>query len=612
MRHLIALIVSAVLVLSSLALPALAADGTVSHGFAIHGQPGYPADFKHFSYVDPAAPRGGEVVLSAPRTFDSLHPFILKGVAAAGLGLLYESLMVGAADEASTVYGLIAKSIETPADRSWAIFELRPEARFHDGKPITADDVVFTHQILTTKGHPQYKSIYADIAGVEKLGTHKVKFAFKGANNREMPQIAGGMTVLPKNYWEGREFDKTTLEPPLGSGPYKITNVDPGRAIAYERVKDHWADKVPAMVGRYNFGTIRFEYYRDATVEVEAFKSGAFDFRQEYTARDWATSYDFPALRQGLVKKEELANNNPARMQGFLFNQRRDIFKDRRVREALGFAFDFEWSNKTLFYGQYVRVSSYFSNSELAATGLPGPEELKILEPFRGRLPDEVFTKIYQPPVYDGSGNIRDGLRKALALLKEAGWNVNKEGKLVNAQGKPFEFEILYQQPGLERMAQPFARNLERLGIVCKLRLIDTSQYQNRMDNFDFDMVIGGVGQSLSPGNEQRLYWTSAEADKIGSDNIGGIKDKAIDELVELVVAAPDRESLIQRTRALDRVLLWGFYLVPQYNAPTYRVIHWDKFGKPAKPPKYALGFTDTWWVDPAKAAQLVLKKKAL
>jgi microcin C transport system substrate-binding protein len=607
MRTLAALIGSVVL-----ALPALAADSTVSHGFAIHGKPGYAADFTHFNYVNPAAPRGGEVVLSAARTFDSLHPFILKGVAAAGLGLIYESLMVSSADEAATMYGLIARSIEVPADRSWAIFELRPEARFHDGKPITADDVVFTHHMLITKGHPQYKSIYADIVTVEKLGDHKVKFTFKGRDNREMPQIAGSMTVLPKHYWEGREFDRTTLDPPLGSGPYRVLNVDPGRAISYERVKDHWADKLPVMVGRSNFGTIRFEYYRDSTVEVEAFKSGAFDFRQEYTARDWATSYDFPARRQGLVVKEELPNHNPARMQGFNFNLRRDIFKDRRVREALGYAFDFEWSNKTLFYGQYVRLTSYFSNSELAATGLPGPEELKILEPLRGRIPDDVFTKVYAPPVYDGSGNIREGLRRALALLKEAGWTINKEGKLVNALGRPFEFELLYQQPGLERMAQPFAKNLERMGIVCRLRLVDTSQYQNRMDNFDFDMVIGGAGQTLSPGNEQRLYWTSGEADKIGSDNIGGIKDPAIDELVELVVAAPDRESLIQRTRALDRVLLWGFYNVPQYNAPNYRVVYWDKFGKPATPPKYALGFPDTWWVDQAKAAQTAQKRKAL
>lgn len=607
MRNLIALIASAVL-----ALPAFAADSTVSHGFAIHGQPGYPADFKHFNYVDPTAPRGGEIVLAGIRTFDNLHPFILKGVSAVGLGLIYESLMTNSSDEAATQYGLIAKSIETPADRSWAIFELRPEARFHDGKPITADDVVWTYQTLTTKGHPQYKAIYADIVAIEKLGDHKVKFTFKGGNNREMPTVAGGLSILPKHYWAGRDFEKTTLEPPIGSGPYRISAVDPGRSITYERIKDHWAAKLPVMAGRYNFGTIRYEYYRDQTIEVEAFKSGAIDFRQEMTARDWATSYDFPAIRQGLVKKEELPNNNPARMQGFSYNLRRDLFKDRRVREALGHAFDFEWSNKTLFYGQYVRVKSYFGQSELAATGLPGPDELKILEPYRGRVPDEVFTKAFQPPTYDGSGNIREGLRRALALFKEAGWTVNKEGKLVSAQGKPFEFELLYQQPGLERMAQPFAKNLERLGIVCRLRLIDTAQYQNRMDNFDFDMVFGGVGQSLSPGTEQRLLWTSAEADKVGSDNISGIKDPVVDELVELVVAAPDRETLITRTRALDRVLLWGHYIIPQYTGPTYRIVYWDKFGRPPVQPKYTIGFSDTWWVEPAKAAQLVLKKKAL
>ncbi|MBM3597024.1 MAG: ABC transporter substrate-binding protein [Alphaproteobacteria bacterium] len=591
---------------------AVAADPKVSHGFAIHGELGYPADFKHFNYVNPDAPKGGDVVLSAPRTFDSLHPFILKGVAAAGIAIVYQSLMAASADEAATQYGLIAKSIEFPADRSWAIFELRPEARFNDDKPITADDVLFSHEILTTKGHPQYKAIYADIVKVEKLGPHKVKFTFKGKDNREMPSVAGGLTVLPKHYWESREFDKTTLEPPLGSGPYKISNVDPGRSITYERIKDHWSDKLPVMVGRYNFGTIRFEYYRDSTVEVEALKSGAFDFRQEYTARDWATSYDFPAARQGLVKKEEVANNNPQRMQSFTFNMRRDMFKDRRVREALGYAFDFEWSNKTLFYGQYVRLKSHWHGSDLAATGLPGPEELKILEKYRGRIPEEVFTKAYEPPTYDGSGNIREGLRKALALLKEAGWTVNKDGKLVNAQGKQMEFEILYQQPGLERMAQPFAKNLERLGVVCRLRLIDAAQYQNRMDSYDFDVVFGGIPMSLSPGTEQRLYWTSAEADKIGGDNIGGIKDPVIDELVELVVAAPDRETLVTRTRALDRVLLWGHYGIPQYGAPTYRIVYWDKFGKPATPPKYALGFTDTWWVDKAKAEQLAQKRRAL
>ncbi|NTU60353.1 MAG: ABC transporter substrate-binding protein, partial [Deltaproteobacteria bacterium] len=399
-----------------------------------------------------------------------------------------------------------------------------------------------------------------------------------------------------------------TLEAPLGSGPYEVASVEPGRAIVYRRVKNYWAANLPVNVGRYNFETIRYDYYRDTTIALEAFKAGSYDFRLENSAKNWATAYDVPAVRQGLVKKEEIPNQMPNGMQGFVFNTRKPVFQDRRVREALGYAFDFEWSNKNLFNGAYTRTRSYFSNSELASEGLPGKDELAVLKPLRGRVPEEVFTKPYEPPKTDGTGNIRDNLKAALDLLKQAGWVVENE-RLVNAKTRqPLEFEVLLSEPVFERIVLPFIRNLERLGVKATLRQVDDAQYEKRVEQFDFDMIVQTFGQSLSPGNEQRDYWSSASADQQGSRNVIGIKDKAVDELVNLVIAAPDRKSLVARTRALDRVLLWGFYVIPQYHIRVYRVAVWDRFGRPKVAPKYNLGF-DTWWIDPGRDAALESKK---
>jgi microcin C transport system substrate-binding protein len=590
------------------ALPqAAGAKVTTSHALSMHGDLRYPAGFPHFSYVNPEAPKGGDVKLPAIGTFDTLNPFVLKGVGAAGMSGVFDTLTVSSADEPFSQYGLVAESIEVPADRSWVAFTLRPQARFHDGTPITAEDVIWTFDTLKAKGHPFYRSYYAQVAKAEKVGDRKVRFSFGPGDNRELPLIVGQLPVLSRAYWSHRDFEKTTLEPPLGSGAYRVEAVDPGRSITYRRVKDYWAAKLPVNVGRDNFDSIRFDYYRDGTVALEAFKAGEYDFREENSAKNWATAYTSPAVTAGLIRKEEIKNEVPTGMQGFVFNTRRPIFQDARVRRALGYAFDFEWSNKNLFYGAYTRTKSYFSNSELASSGLPSAEELKILEPLRGKVPDEVFTKEYQPPATDGSGNIRDGAREALRLLGEAGWTV-KGQKLVNARGEPMQFEILIDDPTWERIALPFAKNLERLGITARVRTVDPAQYEKRQDDFDFDMIVAVWGQSLSPGNEQRDFWGSPAAGEHGSRNLAGIQDPAVDRLIDLVIQAPDRASLVTRTRALDRVLLWGHYVIPHWHIRAFRVAYWHKFGRPPVPPRFALGF-DTWWVDAQKEAALARRK---
>lgn len=578
--------------------------GAVSSALAMHGDVKYRPGFKHFDYVNPSSPKGGEVRLSAIGTFDNLNPFILKGVAATGAAYLFDTLTVASEDEPFTRYGLVAETIETPPDRSWVAFTLRKEARFRDGSPVAPEDVVFTFEALKTKGHPMYRAYYSNVLKAEKVGDRKVKFTFSPGDNRELPLIVGELPVLSKKWYSTRAFDAPTLEAPLGSGPYEVASVEPGRSIVYRRVKDYWGAKLPVNVGRYNFDTIRYDYYRDTTIALEAFKAGSYDFRLENSAKNWATAYDVPAVRQGLIKKEEIPNQMPNGMQGFVFNVRKPVFHDRRVREALGYAFDFEWSNRNLFNGAYTRTKSYFSNSELASSGLPGKDELAILNRFRGRIPAQVFTRVYEPPRTDGTGNIRENLKAALDLLKQAGWVVENE-RLVNARTRqPFEFEILLSEPVFERIVLPFIRNLERLGIKASIRQVDDAQYEKRVEQFDFDMIVNTFGQSLSPGNEQRDYWGSASADQQGSRNVIGIKDKAVDELVNLVISAPDRKSLVTRTRALDRVLLWGFYVIPQYHIRVYRVAVWDRFGRPKVSPKYSLGF-DTWWVDPARDAAL-------
>jgi microcin C transport system substrate-binding protein len=575
---------------------------------AMHGEPKYGPDFKHFDYANPDAPKGGEIHLGVVAdTFDNFNPYTLRGAetAAIGVGLLFETLTTGSSDEAFTEYGLIAKSIEVPDDRSWVAYQVHPEARWSDGQPVTADDVVFSFEILKTKGHPFYQAYYASVDKATKLSDSEVKFTFSGGPNRELPLIMGQLPVLPKHYWEGRDFEATTLDIPVGSGPYKIKSFDAGRSVTYERVKDYWGKDLPVNVGQNNWDIIRWDYYRDDTVSLEAFKAGNYDYRDENSAKSWATAYDAPAVRDGRIKKELIKNEVPTGLQGFVFNTRRDFFKDPRVRQALAYAFDFEWTNKTLFYGQYTRTASYFSNSELASSGIPGGDELKILEKYRGRIPDEVFTTEYQPPATDGSGNIRNNLRKALDLFKPAGWEV-RDRRLVNvATGKPMEFEILLDNPIWERISQPFVQNLERLGIKARIRTVDSAQYQNRTDHFDFDMIVEVFGQSLSPGNEQRDFWSSKSADTPGGRNTIGIKDPVVDELVDLVISAPDREGLISRTHALDRVLLWGHYVIPHWHIQAWRIAYWNRFSRPEITAKYALGFISTWWIDPAKDAAI-------
>ena len=574
------------------------------HGIALHGDPKYPANFAHYDYVNPDAPKGGELRLAAIGTFDNLNPYILKGLSAAEASNVFETLMDSAMDEPFSQYGRLAQSVSVGPDRAWVSYVLRPEARFQDDKPVTPDDVIFSFETLRDKGHPFYRSYYKDVLKAEKTGANEVKFTFKGTGNTELPLIMGQMPVLSKAFWQGKAFAATTLEPIIGSGPYKISSVNQGRSITYTRVKNWWGENLPVNKGKYNFDTITIDYYRDATVALEALMAGRYDFRLENIAKNWATAYTSPAVKQGMILKKEVKIEVPSGMQGFVFNTRRAIFKDPRVRQALTLAFDFEWGNKNLAYGAYKRTDSYFANSELASTGLPSQEELALLEPYRGRIPDEVFTQTYAPPKTDGTGDIRDNLRKATALLTEAGWTL-KDGKLVDAQGTPFRFEIVESSPMFERWVQPYLRNLERLGITAAFRVVDSSQYQNMINDFDFDMTVSVFSQSLSPGNEQRDYWTSSKADQKGSRNLIGLRNPAVDDLVEKLIHAKDREELKTVAHALDRVLLWGHYVVPHWNSGVYRLAYWDKFGQPAVTPKFGLDPNSLWWIDAAKAAKL-------
>ena len=580
----------------------LLAKTNISHAIAMHGEPKYDQNFISVEYVSNNAEKGGNIVRSAIGTYDTFNPFTLKGTSAAGIGLLYESLTVGSSDEAFTEYGLLAKSIEWPDDRSWVTFTLRDEAKWHDGKKITSDDVVWTFNTLMEKGHPFYKYYYGDVSEVIKITENKVKFEFSTNTNKELVLIVGQLPVLPKHYWENKNFEETTLDVPIGSGPYKVKSFDAGRSITYELDMDYWGFEnniVPIKVGKDNMGSIRYDYYKDRGVEREAFKSGEIDFFSENTSKEWATGYDIDAVTEGLIKKELIPHENPQGMQAFAFNTRKDIFADKRVRKALSFAFDFEWTNKNLFYGAYKRTDSFFENSELASSGLPSQAELAYLNPYIDQLPKEIFYEEYSNPKTDGSGFIRNELQEATKLLKEAGWKL-RDGKLENSNGEPFEFEILLVSPAFERIVLPFIDNLEKLGINASLRTIDSSQYQKRIESFDFDMVVFTFSQSLSPGNEQRNFWSSGAADTNGSRNIIGIKNNVIDLLIENLINAKDREDLITISRALDRVLLWNYYVIPQWHISAYRVLYWDMFDQPKQKPKYSLGF-DTWWVNQNK-----------
>lgn len=588
---------------SALPWPAAADE---SHGLSSFGDLAYPPDFRHFAYADPAAPKGGEITLigtQAQNSFDSLNAFILKGVPAEGMGRTFDSLMVRAFDEPDALYGLVAEKVEYPPGREWALFTLRPEARFHDGTPLTAEDVVASFFLLKQEGAPVYRVLLRDVVAAEALGRHRVKYRFSGENRRDLPLIVASLPIFSKAYYAAHPFAETTTVPPLGSGPYRVAKVDLGRSVTFERVTDYWGRDLPVNAGRHNFDRIRYDYFRDRSAALEAFKAGAYDLREEFTAKSWVTEYDFPALRQGLVKRAVLEDAQPSGVQGFFLNTRRQKFQDRRVREALDLAFDFAWTNKALFHGQYERTDSIFENSDLAAQGLPSPAELALLEPFRDRLDPAVFGPAYVPPQTDGSGRNRDNLRRAQELLERAGWRVS-DGALRDARGTPFTIEFLGFETTFERVVAPYIRNLARLGIRASFRLVDMAQYQRRVQEFDFDVTTSRFVQPNTPGIEQRNYWSCAAAQVVGSFNLAGICDPAVDALVEAIIRARSRAELRAATRALDRVVMHGRYLVPHWYKGSHWVAYWDKFDHPPVKPKYDRGILDLWWYASDKAAR--------
>ncbi|MFT4120305.1 extracellular solute-binding protein [Bradyrhizobium sp.] len=583
------------------------------HALSLFGDIKYPADFKRFDYVNPDAPKGGVARLISLGTFDNFNLAVagIKGSLAPAATLIYETLMTRSQDEVATEYGELAESAQHPDDFSWVTYRLRKEARWHDGKPVTPEDVVFSLETLK-KLSPMYASYYRHVTKVEKIGERDVKFTFDAPGNRELPTIVGELTVLPKHWWEGtdaqgrkRDVSATTLEPPLGSGPYKIKEFVPGRSIKLERVKDYWGASVPSQIGTNNFDELRFEFFRDNIVALEAFKADQADWIAENSAKQWATAYDFPAVTDKRVVKEEFPINDSGRMQAFAFNIRRDQFKDVRLRRAFNYAFDFEEMNKQLFYGQYSRIKSYFEGTELASSGLPEGQELQILETVKDKVPPEVFTTVYQNPVGGSPEAVRANLREAAKLLKEAGFEV-RDHKLIGASGKPLSVEILVQDPSSERIALFYKPSLERIGVSTSIRVVDDAQYQNRLRSFDFDMIIDQWGESLSPGNEQREFWGSQAAETPGARNTIGIKNPAVDALIEKVIYAKDRSELVAATHALDRVLLWNFYLVPQFTYGFARYARWDRFSHAEPLPKYGRsGLPTLWWYDSEKAARI-------
>ena len=592
-------------------VPALAEP---SHGFAVLGSLKYGPDFKHFDYVNSDAPKGGRLRLWYNGNFDSLNPFILKGHWAAGSNpfgvdgrlLTFETLMIGSGDEEDSYYGLIAGGVEIPDDRQSITFTLRPAARWHDGSAISADDVAFSFDILKTKGHPVYRVLFKDITGTEVLGPRKVRFNFaKGVLTRDLPATVAAMPVLSKSWYSDHDFTKTTMTPPMGSGPYRVEKVDPGRSITYVLVDDHWGKDLAVYRGRNNFRRITWDYYRDRDIALESLFAGKIDFREDFTSRNWATKYDdVPAVKDGRLIKEILPDQNPSGFQAFFLNTRRAKFTDRRVRQAIGLVFDFEWTNKNLFHGLYQRTYSIFQNSDMEATGAPVGAELALLEPWRKDLPKEVFGEVYRAPKTKGTGNIRGQLRQAKKLLGAAGWKV-RDGKLVNGAGKSFEIEFLSYGKAFERIVMPYIRNLEKLGITARFRLVEPAQYQRRVQEFDFDITTFRNSSSLTPGLGLRSAWNSKNADVIGGRNYTGLKSPAVDALIEKIIQAGNRDELRHATHALDRVIMWSHNLVPQWFKASHTIAYWDLFGRPASKPKYARGVLDTWWWDPAKAAKL-------
>lgn len=570
---------------------------------ALYGAPKYAPGFDHLDYANPAAPKGGTLRLSALGTFDSLNPFIVKGTPAAGLnylrsGFVYESLMQNSYDEPFSLYGILAESIEVAPDQSWVAFNLRPQARWQDGQPVTAADVVWTFETLVSKGTPFFRAYWADVENVTAESERRVTFTFKKKGNKELPLIIAEMAVLPKHYWANKNFDETSLTPPLGSGPYKIGKLDKGHSIEYVRDPNWWGKDLPFFKGWNNFDRIRYDYYKDANVALEAFFAGQYDARIENVARLWEQGYNAAPVRDGRIKKEEIENDRPAGMQGFIFNIRRPVFQDRAVRQAISRAFDFEWSNKQFAFGKYVRTDSFFENSELAAQGLPQGNELALLERYRGKIPDEVFTTVFKPELTGGDGFNRDHMQQAAQELQDSGWVSTPDGPRMK-DGVRLRFEILDANPEFERWVLPFINNLKKIGVEATYRIVDPAQYQNRINDFDFDMTISVFGQSDSPGNEQRDFWGSAKADMKGSQNIIGIKNPAIDQLVEELIHAQNREDLINHTRALDRILLWNHYVIPMWHYPKWRIAYWNTLARPDTLSGLDPLMAQTWWEKP-------------
>ncbi len=580
------------------------------HAMSLVGEPKYGPDFKHFNWVNPNAPKGGRVRQFDEGSFDSLNPFPVQGEKATGLGLLFDRLFTSSPDEASTEYGLIAEWASHPDDYSSVTFGLRKEARFHDGKPVSVDDVIYSFETLKRIA-PFYMSYFKDVEKAERTGEHEVTFRFSIKGNRELPHIVSQLMILPKHWWEGRndkgearDISKSTLEPPLGSGPYRIKSVEAGRQITYERVKDWWAKDLPVSLGQWNFDEITYVSFRERTAAFESFKVGALDFWRETSAKSWATEFDFDAAKRGWVKKEEIAYKRVAPMQAFVMNLRRKAFQDVRVRRAMNLAFDFEWANKNLFYDQYTRVGSFFENSEFAAKGSPSGRELEILNEVKSEIPPEVFTTEWKNPVNEGPESLRRNLAQAARFLAEAGYTP-RGGVLTNSSGEQLSIEFLLSSPAFDRIVQPYKATLERLGIKTAIRVVDSAQYQRRVEAFDYDVIVGTFAQSESPGNEQRDYWGSAAAERNGSRNSAGIKNPAIDKLIERLIFARDRADLVAATKALDRVLLWNFYVVPQWHSPYDRIATWSVFGRPQNLPERGTSFLQVWWYDRAAADKL-------
>lgn len=604
---------------AALALLFSAANGAIAsaeprHGLSVFGELKYPADFKHFDYVNADAPKGGRMVTmgtGGANTFDTLNQFILKGDAAQGLDFLFDVLMVRAQDEPDAVYGLVAKSADVAPDGMSVTFKLRPEAKFSDGSKLTAEDVAFTFGLLKEKGHPAIAMTLHDVVSAEALDPETVRYTFKGTLVRDLPIIVAQLPVLSKAYYTAQPFEETSLKPPLGSGPYKIKSFNPGTDITYTRREDYWAKDLPVNKGRYNLDEIRYDYYRDRNIELEAVKSGNIDLREEFSSVSWATGYNIPAVTEGRLLKVSLPDDRPSGAQGYFLNTRRDKFKDPRIRQALDLVFDFEWSNKKLFYGLYKRTTSYFENTDMKATGKPSPEELALLDPYKDKLAPEVFGEPYMPPVTDGSGNNRDNLKKARDLLIAAGWKPGPDSYLHNDKGERLTIEFLDYEAMFERITVPYTDNLRKIGVEASWRLVDPSQYERRVKAFDFDATTQRYSLRLTPGIEMRSYWGSEAAKTDGSFNLAGISDPVVDALIDKVVAAKSRAELVTATRAIDRVLRAGHYWAPHYYKASYAVAYWNKYSRPAVQPKYDAGILDTWWYDPAKAAALSSGKPA-